>query len=308
MHIRDDISADSAFVGNGRGVGAFSRDTRSRCRRSRACLVAISVCLAAAFLFAGTCLFPGRSQAREAGKRIVVSIDDQFAYFLEDGFLVKSHIVSTGKDKTPTPLGRFNIYAHQYAVASGSVVQCYTMFFYSNLGFHSVLYNPSAGSWSGVSALGSKASHGCARQTLDDSRWAYYWAPDGTPIDMIQEHFQAPPPKPLPAVGGSGAPGATRAEKQWYFAEGSCRPGFDPYLCMQNPGAAEAQVRIEFMLGDGTQSSMELAVAPGARHTVRVKDHLGEGDDPAHGFSCKVESRGAGIAVERPTYFNYRRY
>jgi len=36
-----------------------------------------------------------------------------------------------------------------------------------------------------------------------------------------------------------------------------------------------------------------------------VKSHLGEGEDEAHDFSCKVECvNGLQIVAERPVYFN----
>ncbi|MBU1672198.1 MAG: hypothetical protein KJ993_13990, partial [Actinobacteria bacterium] len=45
---------------------------------------------------------------------------------------------------------------------------------------------------------------------------------------------------------------------------------------------------------------------PHSRSTVRVKDQLGEGDDPAHDFSASVVSEsGPEIIVERPMYFRY---
>ncbi len=349
--------------------------------------------------------------AAESGKRIVVSISDQVAYFIEDGFLFKSHIVSTGTDQTPTPLGTFSIYAHEYAHPTGSVIQYYTMFFYSNLGFHSVLYSPSTGTWTGGDTLGQKASHGCVRQALADAQWAYYWTPDGTQVDIVQEHFSPPPPKPEPARGGSdtmgvaqpsttwyfaegctaqgfdqflllmnpqsekadatislsGADGTNRevtlevpafsrrtvhvndvvggvqaicasirsdrplvAERsmyfqygqdlggdsscgsstpagEWYFAEGTCRPGFDTYLCIQNPGDIEAEVEIDYLLGSGGESQQKTTVAPRSRSTVKVKDHLGEGDDPAHDFSCEVRcTNRQNVIAERPMYFNYK--
>ncbi|HEY5493441.1 MAG TPA: hypothetical protein VIK15_02520, partial [Candidatus Anoxymicrobiaceae bacterium] len=92
----------------------------------------------------------------------------------------------------------------------------------------------------------------------------------------------------------------------FYFAEGTCRPNFDAYLCIQNPGATDATVRITYMKGDGSADSQTLTVAKSSRSTVKVKDRLGEADDAAHDFSARVEStNGAGIIAERPMYFNY---
>ena len=356
-------------------------------------------------------MLSGTQCKAESGKRIVVSIDDQVAYFLEDGFFVRSHIVSTGTDATPTPVGTFHIYRHEYSYDNGSSsVQFYTMYYYGHLGFHSVLYHPSDGSWTG-SELGQKASHGCIRQRLDDARWAYYWTPDGTEADMIQQHFTPPPPKPKPAEGGGDAAGTVRPSKtwyfaegctadgfdeflsvmnpqadpanatitfmasdgsridtkltipphsrrtihantilggkqglsaaiasdrsivaersmyyqygngalggdmtsgstspakEWYFAEGTCRPGFDSYLCIENPGVGTADVRIDYALGNGAASAQKVTVKPLSRLTINVKDHLGGGDDAAHDFSCIVKcTNGRSIIAERPQYFNY---
>ena len=45
--------------------------------------------------------------------------------------------------------------------------------------------------------------------------------------------------------------GRRSPETTFYFAEGTCRPGFDPYICIQNPGAKDAEVTITYMKGDG---------------------------------------------------------
>ena len=86
-------------------------------------------------------------------------------------------------------------------------------------------------------------------------------------------------------VMGASDPGAT-----FYFAEGTCRPGFDPYICIQNPGSTTATVRVTYMLGDGTTRTQDLDIGANSRATVVVKDFLGEADDPAHDFSAKVET------------------
>jgi Tol biopolymer transport system component len=93
----------------------------------------------------------------------------------------------------------------------------------------------------------------------------------------------------------------------FYFAEGTCRPGFDPYLTIQNPGTVPAAVKITYMKGDGSTMDQALTVAPHSRSTVTVKQILGEGDDAAHDFSSKVQCmNGQAIIAERPMYFNYK--
>ncbi|MHB8896915.1 MAG: DUF5719 family protein, partial [Candidatus Geothermincolia bacterium] len=108
-------------------------------------------------------------------------------------------------------------------------------------------------------------------------------------------------------TGGHDVLGATSPASTYYFAEGTCRPGFDPYLCVQNPGSLGADVKITYMLGDGRTKEQTIAVAAHSRSTVRVKDTLGEANDNSHDFSAKVEAvNGAGIIAERPMYFNYQ--
>ena len=104
--------------------------------------------------------------------------------------------------------------------------------------------------------------------------------------------------------GGSDVLGATSSSRSWYFAEGTCRPGFDTYFCVQNPGGTEANVKLEYMKGDGTTVTDQVAVAPCSRSTVVPRNSLGTGNDPAHDFSAAVTSDQP-IIAERPMYFNY---
>jgi hypothetical protein len=107
--------------------------------------------------------------------------------------------------------------------------------------------------------------------------------------------------------GGSDVMGALAPAPVFYFAEGTCRPGFDPYLTVQNPGMAEADVTITYMKGDGATLDQTLTVPAKTRSTVTVKNTLGEADDAAHDFSCKVScTNGQRIVAERPMYFNYK--
>ncbi len=108
-------------------------------------------------------------------------------------------------------------------------------------------------------------------------------------------------------TGGSCVIGASGPSSSWYFAEGTCRPGFDPYICVQNPSGTDAQVKITYMLGDASTDSQTFTVTKQSRMTIPVSAKLGVADDAAHDFSAKVESltAGADIICERPMYFNY---
>jgi hypothetical protein len=108
-------------------------------------------------------------------------------------------------------------------------------------------------------------------------------------------------------TGGHDVVGATAPAPAFYFAEGTCRPGFDPYICIQNPGSRNANVTVTYMKGDGSRDAQDIVVGGNSRFTVNVKDRLGEGNDAAHDFSAKVEcTNRQGIIAERPMYFNYR--
>jgi 5'-nucleotidase / UDP-sugar diphosphatase len=108
-------------------------------------------------------------------------------------------------------------------------------------------------------------------------------------------------------TGGSDVVGAGGPDSTFYFAEGTCRPGFEPYFCIQNTTSADANVEITYMKGDGTTQFHTVTVPENSRYTVAVKDVLGEGDDAAHDFSAKVVSaNGIPLLVERPMYFNYQ--
>src|SRR5450830_1261732 len=105
-------------------------------------------------------------------------------------------------------------------------------------------------------------------------------------------------------TGGSDAVGATALASTYYFAEGKCRPDFDTYFCIQNPGSAAASVTLNYTKGDGTSAAVDVTVPKNSRVTVVPRDTLGTGDEQAHDFSTKVTSSQP-VIVERPMYFNY---
>ena len=107
--------------------------------------------------------------------------------------------------------------------------------------------------------------------------------------------------------GGSNVMGASEPHKGWSFAEGCTRPGFNTWICLQNPSDDTALVSLDYLCGDGANVHKELAIAPRSRFTVPVhQDGLGIGvHDNAHGdVSIKVTSN-VPIMAERPTYFLY---
>jgi hypothetical protein len=92
---------------------------------------------------------------------------------------------------------------------------------------------------------------------------------------------------------------ASRASRQWYFAEGYTGPGFDTYLVMLNPECREARVRVELMLPRDVKV-LEIAVPPRTRRTVRLNDVV-----PGAEFSTSLQSD-VPVVAERAMYFDCR--
>lgn len=122
-----------------------------------------------------------------------ISLSDQRVYafeWTESGYThrIRSMVCSTGLDSTPTPTGTYR--------ASGPVSRwCYFPKFgfwaqygyriRGNILFHSVLYvraNESSLKQSSLDNLGSKASNGCVRLTVENARWIYENCPAGTTV------------------------------------------------------------------------------------------------------------------------------
>ncbi|MBU4393202.1 MAG: polysaccharide deacetylase family protein [Actinobacteria bacterium] len=111
--------------------------------------------------------------------------------------------------------------------------------------------------------------------------------------------------------GGHDVIGASGPREDWYFAEGTTRPGFDTYLCLANPGTRDAKVDIDYFCGDGQDVEREdITVRRGSRLTIATHDDnlgIGRHDDPRGDFSAKVHSaNGVPVVAERVTYFNYQ--
>jgi hypothetical protein len=106
-------------------------------------------------------------------------------------------------------------------------------------------------------------------------------------------------------TGGHDAVGVMAPSSTFFFAEGTCRPNFETYFCIQNPTPQEASVKLRYMTGDGRTLEKEISVPGACRRTVSARETLGTGDDEAHDFSTVVEATGSQVIVERPMYFNY---
>jgi len=115
------------------------------------------------------------------GKSILVSSANQRIYAYENGVLVHTHLVSTGRDATPTVLGDYSIYVKYVADdMSGPdyfLPQVpYTMYFYRGYGIHGTYWHNS---------FGRAMSHGCVNLPVAEAEWFFNWAEVGTPVRVI---------------------------------------------------------------------------------------------------------------------------
>lgn len=152
-------------------------------------------------------------------RRLVVYLDRQRLDALENGKVVRSFKVSTGKSKTPTVTGSFYIYdRYRHKRMRSDVAKGqpgfyevedvpYTQFFHKDYAFHGAYWHNS---------FGRPASHGCVNMATkeqnkrwpnvsEDAGWLYQWGALGLPVTVTNatsEPIQAgqPPTSKTKAV------------------------------------------------------------------------------------------------------------
>ena len=135
--------------------------------------------------------------ARKALKPYVlkVSVDDQRVYAYapdrngEYTDLVRTMKCSTGRKGTPTPKGTFTDTAPGARWHFFKKFNCwaqYAFYIQGDIMFHSVLYGQKGGSvtQSSVNHLGSRASHGCVRLSVEDAKWIWNNCPANTRVEV----------------------------------------------------------------------------------------------------------------------------
>jgi lipoprotein-anchoring transpeptidase ErfK/SrfK len=133
-------------------------------------------------------------------KRIEVNLAAQRATAIENGEVVKTFRISSGKAGTPTATGNFYIYA-RFPVKTmksrakpgqkGHYVQenvPYAQYFYDTYAFHGAWWH---------NGFGSPRSHGCVNMSTrkhnrrwpnaaEDAGWLYHWANLGVPVSVYR--------------------------------------------------------------------------------------------------------------------------
>jgi hypothetical protein len=103
-------------------------------------------------------------------------------------------------------------------------------------------------------------------------------------------------------TGGHCVMGTTSLAKQYYFAEGTTRPGFEEWLTLQNPNPTPITINATYLLGPGQGAPITKSYTFDSerRFTVYVPDEIGTGKD----VSVSLSSSSPFLA-ERPMYFRY---
>jgi hypothetical protein len=104
-------------------------------------------------------------------------------------------------------------------------------------------------------------------------------------------------------TGGSCVMGAPILASSYYFAEGTTRAGFEEWLTIQNPGAADISVHAVYYLKEGAPVEKDYPVPAGRRSTILVNsgDGVGTEKDVSVLLTCTSP-----FLAERPMYFDYR--
>jgi hypothetical protein len=105
--------------------------------------------------------------------------------------------------------------------------------------------------------------------------------------------------------GGHVVMGVNQASNEWYFAEGTTRPGFDEWLCIQNAQPEQQQVTVTYYAVDAHVETYTISAQH--RFTIDVNAEVARlwPDEPHQDVSIKVEAP-SGVIAERPMYFDYK--
>ena len=99
--------------------------------------------------------------------------------------------------------------------------------------------------------------------------------------------------------GGEQVLGVTDPAKRFLYAEGTTRAGFQTWLALANPQAAQAKVVVTYLFGDGSPPAQEnLTIPAKSRATVDVNKDAGAGKDVSIALTSNQP-----VVGERVMYF-----
>jgi lipoprotein-anchoring transpeptidase ErfK/SrfK len=161
-------------------------------------------------------------------RRIFVYLDNQRMEAVENGKVVRTFKVSTGKSKTPTVTGSFYIYdRYRHKTMRSDVGRGqrgyyevkdvpYTQFFHKDYAFHGAFWHNN---------FGHPASHGCVNMATkdhnrqwpnvsEDAGWLYRWGALGLPVTVTRKMPEPLQTDQVQAKDGKGQHEKPRTEVQ----------------------------------------------------------------------------------------------
>jgi lipoprotein-anchoring transpeptidase ErfK/SrfK len=159
-------------------------------------------------------------------RRLFVYLDSQRVEAVENGKVVRTFKVSTGKSKTPTETGSFYIYdRYRHKTMRSDVGRGqrgfyevkdvpYTQFFHKDNAFHGAFWHNN---------FGHPASHGCVNMATkdqnkrwpnvsEDAGWLYRWGALGLPVTVMHKAPESMQADHMPAEESKSANKEARAE------------------------------------------------------------------------------------------------
>lgn len=116
-------------------------------------------------------------------RTIDVNLSRQTATLYENGAVVRSWAISSGKSATPTDAGNFRVYAHvreqtmKSREPDGSITETpnvpWVTYFNGDEGFHGTYWH---------NDFGNPRSHGCVNMPIDVAQYVYEWSPVGLEV------------------------------------------------------------------------------------------------------------------------------
>ena len=141
-------------------------------------------------LFVPPVAIPARDAAPPApsgGRAVVVSLSQQALWAYEDGVVVRSTYVSTGKEKFRTPAGFYTVntkvpeqdMAGVIGGESYNVPKVPDVLYFTDRGhaIHGTYWHEN---------FGTPMSHGCINLPMDVADWMYAWAPVGMAVLIVE--------------------------------------------------------------------------------------------------------------------------
>lgn len=128
-------------------------------------------------------------------KIIVHRVSCSCEVYDKDNQLIRTLVVSTGREHHRTPLGNYTIYEHStssgyHLMVDGTYGRWCMRFKKGGYMFHSVCYASAKDTEpikAEVDALGTSVSRGCVRLSIADAEWLYNATPNGCLVSVVDD-------------------------------------------------------------------------------------------------------------------------